>query len=176
MYTMINWVLMGWVLLTQPVIVWTGEPKTDSGDEAIYRWVAAEMGAEPIWPMPVIRRVDHDTLETRFAAINRRVYPLLSAKYGANQAKAIMTRYMDELAGLYDPHTETVYLGNFLGQCRQKAVLAHEICHFFQFRQAGPKSQPAVSAELEQLTRELEAQCIERKFMELHCPVDSNSP
>ena len=161
--------LVCWLFLSQTTVLWAEAIEPDMPYAAIYRWVAAEMGVEPIWPMPVIHEVDHSTLETCFKTVNHRVYPLLSAKYGVSQAQAILARYMNELAGLYAPRTKTIYIGRFLNPCRRQAVLAHEICHFFQFQSENRASGHAVSSQMEQLTRELAAQRIEKHYMDRHC-------
>ena len=59
-----------------------------------------------------------------------------------------------------------------IDQCRRQAVLAHEICHFFQFQIAESKSPETIPEALAQLKRELAAQRIEQKYLLYHCSVD----
>ncbi len=157
------------VLISLIALMLANQPANAQMEREIFNWVANEMAEDPSGPMPAIHFVDHQALQLHFKTMNRRTFPILAARYGTVQARNIMSLYLNEIHGLYDPNSKTIYVGSFLDPCRLKAVLAHEIVHFFQFRKIGLGLRPALPAKLGQLAREQEAQHIEKKYIKTEC-------
>lgn len=135
----------------------------------IFAWVARQLNIADAGPPPDVHYVDKSGLQVAFTRSNRHSYRQWEAQYGAHQAEKFMNFYLQELVGMFDPHSESIYVGSFLSPCRQEAILAHEFTHYFQQRQYG-RIQPKVpGAQNLQLKREMEASALEKRYGESFC-------
>jgi hypothetical protein len=148
--------------------VWFSPARADDTFQ-IYMWVANEMQADSVPTIPQIHFVEKTELQATFKANNQKSYLRWEAKYGEDQAQDILNRCLEGVVGLFVPQTETIYVGAFLPLCRQQAILAHEMSHFFQHITSGVISPDQANADLEYLFREMQASKIEKEFMETHC-------
>lgn len=140
----------------------------------IYLWTLMKMGLDQQYEMPVVQYVDRSELKDVFKKNNRKAYLRWESEYGPDQAEKILKLYLDEIIGLFDIHTDVIYVGNFLQPCRREAILAHEMTHYLQIRTQG--TQPVGWVDLDTLhtTREMEAYKIENAFTRTFCA--DNSP
>ena len=106
--------------------------------EEIFRWTARQMKIEQRLEMPSIRYVDIDELKQVFIENNQNAYLSWESEYGKEGARKILKLYLDEIIGLYDVDSGVIYVGSFLSPCRRKAILAHEMTHYFQTRSGVP--------------------------------------
>lgn len=147
---------------------WLSPAKADDPIE-IFMWVANEMQIDTAQAMPKILFVEKTELQAAFIEGNQKAFLRWEAEYGKVQAQRILDQYLEGVLGLFVPQTETIYVNTFLSPCRQQAILAHEITHFFQHLTHGVISPDQYGADMEHLVREMEAYKIEKKFMETHC-------
>lgn len=114
--------------------------------------------------------VDQKILKSEFDKINKRTFHLLSAKYGTETAKGIISKIYNNINGIFNPNTNTIYIRKSLTGCRKYSILAHEMAHFFQFN---IKNTPAEIKNIPRhiicKTREVEAYNIEKRFLEIYC-------
>jgi hypothetical protein len=137
--------------------------------EEIFNWVAHELSIQNTYEMPVVLFVDKETLADAFRQGNKKAYRLWQAKYGSAQAEQIMLQYLNDVIGLFEPKSQTIFIGDFLSDCRAQAVTAHEFVHFFQNITHPFGDEKQYAEESMHLFRELQAHSIEYRFMELFC-------
>jgi hypothetical protein len=99
--------------------------------EEIFEWVAAELQIENNYEMPVVLFVDTETLAEKFIANDQETIRSWKARYGSAAAEEIIQCYCSGILGIFDCRTQTVFIGNFIEECRAQAVLAHELIHYF---------------------------------------------
>ena len=148
--------------------IWFSPARADDPMQ-IYMWVAQEMQIDIDQAMPKILFVEKSELQAAFKEGNHKSYLRWEAEYGKVQAQRILNKYLEGVLGLFVPQTETIYVDAFLSPCRQEAILAHEISHFFQHLTHGVISPGQYGADMEHLVREMEAYQLEKKFVENHC-------
>ncbi len=161
--------LCPWVLLVFPVLLCWYDQGYCLTPEEIFLWVAQEMAIEDAYAMPPIRFVDKEKLCAAFKNGNRKAYLRWESEYGELQAEKIMKVYLKGVVGMFKPQTETVYVGSFLAPCRQQAILAHELTHYFQHLSKGSVNPDGYEADTRHLIREMEAYKIEKRFTKLFC-------
>lgn len=142
-------------------------------EEEIYAWTLKQMGLDKQIEMPVIRYVDRSELKEVFKRNNRNAYLRWESEYGPDQAEKILKLYLDEIIGLFDIHTDIIYVGSFLYSCRRQAILAHEMTHYLQIRKQGPQPAGWVDMGTLHATREMEAYKVEEIFTRTFCADES---
>lgn len=161
--------LLGLIVVTGLLFsVWFSQARADD-TFPIYMWVANEMQVDSVPAMPQIHFVEKIELQAAFKEGNQNSYLRWEAEYGEVRAKHILNKCLKEMVGLFVPKTETIYVDALLPPCRQKAVLAHEMSHFFQHITQGVISPDQYNADMEHLYREMQAYKIEKEYMETHC-------
>ena len=150
------------------VLFWSGRAHCQTSID-VYMWVADQMNVRFIPAIPSIHFVDRDALQQVFQRSNRRSFLRWEAEYGEVQARKILDRYLQGVVGLFVPETESIYVFNALSPCRQQAVLAHEITHFFQHIKDGPVEPGAYGAEALHMVREMEAYKVEERYKWMFC-------
>lgn len=141
----------------------------------IFSWVSQQMDIAEPGPLPAVLIVDKAGLQDAFSKANRHTFERWQASYGARQAQEFWNLYLQDLVGMFDPETTTIYIGRFLTPCRQEATLAHEITHYFQQRRDGRIETGTHDAQNIQHRREMQASRIEKLYSELFC-IDENPP
>lgn len=147
---------------------WCNQARADSTME-VYMWVAEKMEISFLPAIPKIYFVEKDQLQTAFKKGNRASYQRWAAEFGESQARRMMDQYLEGIVGLFVPDSETIYVYEYLPPCRRQAVLAHEICHFFQNFTDGVIKRDQYGADTLHLVREMEAYQIEKKYTGEHC-------
>ena len=137
--------------------------------EEIFRWTARQMKIEQQLEMPSIRYADIDELKQVFIENNQNAYLSWESEYGKEGARKILKLYLDEIIGLYDVDSGVIYVGSFLSPCRRKAILAHEMTHYFQNKVRGTQPTGWEDALTMHFVREMEAYKIEKRFTEDFC-------
>jgi succinate dehydrogenase flavin-adding protein (antitoxin of CptAB toxin-antitoxin module) len=136
----------------------------------IFHWVARQMKIDDPGRMPIVRFVSRQRLLTVFEKNNHRSYLRWRARYGELQAQKILTQYLRNIIGLYDPDTDTIYVAQEICACKKRSILAHEMAHFFQYQRGAAIKQPEATAYAQRLQREAQAHQIEYLYLQAHCP------
>jgi hypothetical protein len=71
---------------------------------------------------------------------------------------------VDSILGLFIVETNVIYVRKHLSSCRQAAIVAHEIAHFFQVKTGGRIDKWGGLGNEVGIFRELEAREIETRF------------
>jgi hypothetical protein len=135
--------------------------------EQIFTWVASQMKIKNPGKMPAIRYIDRQGLCAVFEKNNKRSYLRWKARYGVLQAQKILSVYLKEIMGLYEPDTCSVYVLKDLSRCRRNSILAHEFTHHFQYRNGIAQSNHSVFNK--RFGMENQAYQIENRYMQIHC-------
>ncbi len=143
----------------------------DLNSDAVFSWTANQMKIVDYYELqpPAIRAVNKETLRKTFIAGSVESLRRWQSLYGLDRAHQIMEKYLKDIVGMFDPHTQTIYVGQFLSPCRQQAVLAHEMVHFFQHRNIMAAAIEAYDPDAVKMIREMEAYQIQRRFMAQSC-------
>ncbi len=157
------------VLLTLFLILSVFSQGYCSDTENIVRWVASQLRVGNNYAMPQIHFIGKTELGRLFAAGSDGLMTRWAAEQSSADAEQLMNLYMNSVVGLYEPKTRIIYVGNFLSPCRQKAIVAHEVTHYFQNVMRGPIRGEGMAAEMLLMQREMEASIIETKYEEAHC-------
>jgi hypothetical protein len=157
------------VLLTLLVFFLFSSYAHSDSTHDIFQWVAVELDTVFDGNVPEIRTVDKTSLKSVFQKNNRKSYLRWQARYGVLEAERIMSIYLREVIGLFDPKSNTIYIADWLDPCRLQSILAHEATHFFQYKTRPLENQTEISAANQRLRWEIEAHQIEQRFIELHC-------
>ena len=139
--------------------------------EEIFEWVASELQIEIDYEMPVVIFIDKETLADKFIQNNQKTIRVWINRYGQAQAEKILQTYCNDIRGIFDQRSQSVYIGNFLKGCRAQAVLAHEFVHYFQNITHEFENEAQSMQEIMYLFRELQACSIEDRFVELFCEI-----
>jgi predicted SprT family Zn-dependent metalloprotease len=150
------------------LIAWSSQAGADEVKD-VYAWVAEEMDISTIPPLPRIRFVDKDDLRAAFEQSNHPSFIRWQAQYGQPRARQIMNRYLQDIVGLFVAHSNTVYVYALLPPCRRRAILAHELCHYFQYVTKGKINPDRYDADILHMLREMEAYKLEKKYQDGHC-------
>ena len=137
--------------------------------EKIFHWVAEVLEVTDSHPLPKIEFLDKAELQSTFRQSNEKSKSKWEETYGEQKAKQIMQMYLKELMGLFDPKTKNVYVGNFIDPCRQQAVLAHELAHYFQVMTDRSYDIYFAGSDNVHFLREMEAYGIEKRYRRLFC-------
>jgi hypothetical protein len=137
--------------------------------EQIFVWVSRQMEIEYVYNVPAIQYISKNKLQNIFQEVNQESFRHWRMEYGQAKADSIMATYQNRLVGLFNPETQTIYVGNFLLPCRQNAVLVHEMTHFFQHWIYGSIQNGSFSAEDQHIFREIQAYQMEARFTALFC-------
>lgn len=138
--------------------------------DEIFNWVADVMEVKEVHPMPSITFLDKAELQSTFKKLNKKSKTKWEETYGEHKANQILQMYLKELVGLFEPKTKNVYIGSFLESCRQEAILAHELTHYFQIvldRQYADYI--SVQEQGLHFQRELEAYAMEKRYRRFFC-------
>ncbi len=137
--------------------------------EQIFIWISRQMHIEYFYSMPEVQYVSKTRLQEVFQEFSRNSFDRWRMVHGQAGAEKIMASYRNRLVGLFNPKTQIIYVGDFLQPCRQKAVLAHEMTHFFQHWINGPIQNRSFIADDLRTIREIEAYQMEARFKALFC-------
>jgi hypothetical protein len=161
--------LIKYILLTLPLVLFCIDQAHPRSTEEILQWVASQLNTAYEGEMPEIRFVNKSELGTVFEKNNQKSYLRWQARYGMLEAQRILSIYLREIIGLFDPKTGTIYIANWLTPCHQQSITAHEITHFLQYKTRQLEDQSEMSATHQKLRWEIEAHQIETRFSQLHC-------
>jgi len=159
----------GFVLVFIAVMLIKAPSGACDNHSQIVRWVAGQMHIGKPYTAPIIQVVGKEKLSQIFEAGSRSVKARWIADHGTAQAENLMRVYLDSAVGLFDPQTQIVYIGGFLSECRQKAIIAHEIAHYFQYVKRGPVDGRDMLSEMLLMEREIEACAMERQYEKQFC-------
>jgi Zn-dependent peptidase ImmA (M78 family) len=139
--------------------------------EAVFAWTIRQMRIVDHYELqlPAIRVVSKATLRKTFVASSHKSFQRWQAMYGMDRAQQILEKYLHDIVGMFDPQTRVIYVGRFLSPCRQQAVLAHELVHFFQHQTILAAAIEAYDPDTVNMIREMEAYQIQHRFMEQNC-------
>lgn len=138
-------------------------------NETIVKWVAGKLRVGNNYSTPKINFVNKPQLSGLFAVGSKGLMTRWTADQGRDDAERLMRLYLDSVAGLFDPKSQTIYVGKFLSSCRREAILAHEATHFFQNLFRGPISGGGMAGEMMLMQREMEASAIEVEYEDQFC-------
>jgi len=138
-------------------------------DREIFIWVADELKIEQQYTMPKIQYVTKEKLQDVFREATKRSYDRWVKKYGEEKAIELLDFFLNEVVGLFIPKTCELYIGDFLEPCKKESIVAHELTHFFQHIKDGPIDLNKRNTENKILFNELQADKIEREYMEEFC-------
>jgi hypothetical protein len=162
------------VLFIFALVLFGNESGQSMEPSKIFAWVARQMNIAGAGALPAVYYVDKAKLQAVFFRANRRSYRRWKARFGTRKAKEFLNTYLEALVGVFDPDTKSIYIGRFLPKCRQQAVLAHEITHYFQVRTGGRVDPEADGADNMKLWQEMQADAIEQRYVEHFCK-DANA-
>lgn len=157
-------------MLILPLVLLYSDRAHTEDTEKIFHWVARQMKIDDPGRTPIVRYVSRQILRTIFEKNNHRSYLRWRARYGELQAQKMLTQYLRNILGLYDPGTGTVYVAQDLNICKKRTILAHEMTHFFQYQRDAATKQPEPAAYAQRLQREAQAHQIEHLYFQAHCP------
>lgn len=135
----------------------------------IFSWVSQQMDISDAGPLPAVLYVDKAGLQDAFSKANHNTFKRWEVSFGTPRAREFWSLYLQELVGMFDPETTTIYIGRFLEPCRREAILAHEITHYLQQLRDGRIETGTRGAENIQLRREMQAGRMEQLYSELFC-------
>jgi hypothetical protein len=138
-------------------------------EDEIFAWVANRMEIQQDYIKPSVTLVDKPGIQKAFIEGNRKGYLRWESEYGRDRAQEILKGYLDEIVGLFIDKTQSIYVATFVSPCKQRAVLAHEFAHYFQYVTEGPILPGSFQEGIGHMTRELEAYRIEKDFAEAFC-------
>lgn len=143
----------------------------DLNTDAVFSWTARQMNIVDHYELrpPAVRAVSKETLRKRFIAGSADSLKRWQSIYGKERAHQIMEKYLVDIVGMFDPKAQVIYVGQFLSPCRQQAVLAHELVHFFQHLNILAAAIEAYDPDAVKMIREMEAYQIQRRFMSQNC-------
>lgn len=164
--------LIGLAILVFPAIVWNNGVEEGIDPEIVFNWVREQMQAPSDVPPPQIHFVDRLQLRQLFETRSKQSFQNWQAAYGSGHARQIMKDYLKDVVGIFIPESQTVFVGRFLSPCRQKAILAHELTHYFQHhaQSESDRAMAVFDPEAMNMILEMEAYKIENHYMERFCP------
>lgn len=145
-------------------------------EEEIMDWVAETMGVTKEYPMPNIQYLRQQELQEKFRAMSRRSFRVWTDTMGKEKAEQIMSQYLNEIVGLFDPKTKEIYVGDFTGSCRIRAVVAHEVAHYFQTMEGHHARDDTPESQAIRFFNEMKAGVIEEKYVRAFCPTPPYHP
>lgn len=154
------------------ILLWYGQGYCETNEE-IYAWTVQQSKVTGTYEMPDIRFVDKEELKAAFKKGSENSYLRWEDEYGTDEAKKIMKEYLEGIVGLFDEKTRIIYVGNFMNQCRQQAVLAHELTHYLQNVTQGRIDPDSYGADNLYMMREWQAYTIEDRFTAAFCPEEA---
>lgn len=157
-------------MLILPLVLLYPGPTPTEDSAAIFHWVAHQIKIDNPGRMPRVRYVSRQKLRTVFEKNNHRSYLRWRARYGELQAQKMLTQYLRNIMGMYNPDTDTIYVAQEIYACKKRSILAHEMAHFFQYQRGAAIKQPEAAAYAQRLQREAQAHQIEYLYFQAHCP------
>jgi hypothetical protein len=148
---------------------------SERSEEAIAHWVADRMGLTQPFDMPTMHYVDKATLGSVFREGSQQTYSSWQEEYGEDEAQKILEGYLDEIVGLFSEATLSIYVANFIESCRQEAILAHEMVHYFQHLMEGIIEAGSWGEHDERLIREMQAYHIQEIYITAFCGKDKDT-
>ena len=149
-------------------------PALSVSHDEIFKWVFDELSITNNYSMPEILLVSKKELQIVFKDNTGQSYKRWSQMYGSEEAERILDFFLKEVIGLFNPDTKKIYVGSFLDGCKQEAIVAHELTHYFQFMQHGKIDPNMGGADIIQMKNEFQAEKIESKYIQTFCqPSDS---
>ena len=147
----------------------------DRSDEAIALWVADRVGMAQSFEMPARHYVDKDTLASAFRDGSQQTFSRWQEEYGEEEARKILEGYLDNIVGLFNETTLTIYVADFIEPCRREAVFAHEMVHYFQNLMEGIITAGSYGESDERLIREMKAYHIQNEYFIAFCETDKGA-
>jgi hypothetical protein len=144
-------------------------------DEAIALWVADRMGLSQPFDMPIRHYVDRTTLISIFKEGNQKAISRWQAEYGDAEAQKILDDYLENVLGLFDETTLTIYVADFIDSCTRQAIFAHEMVHYFQNLIEGIIPEDRYSKDQERFIREMRAYKIQDDYTLAFCKRDKGA-
>lgn len=142
-------------------------------NEEIFNWVADQIGITEAYTMPTVQFVEKKGIQKAFIEGNRNGYRRWESHYGKDKAAEILKVYLDEIVGLFNEKSKTIFIGTFIAPCKQRAVLAHEFVHFFQYVTDGPIAPGSFQEDISRLSREMKAYSVQDTYEESFCQEDN---
>jgi hypothetical protein len=139
--------------------------------DAVFSWTIRQMNIVDCYELtlPAIHVVSKENLRNMFVAGSVKAFKRWQSRYGMDRAQQIMKKHLTDIVGMFNPQTREIYVGQFLSPCRQQAVLAHELVHFFQHQNVLAAAIETYDPDAVNMIREMEAYQIQRRFMEQNC-------
>ena len=133
--------------------------------EEIFFWVAKKLQITPGEERPRIIELPETELRELFLTSTEKSLKLLRESlinmgWDRTEASNYVDNLANDVAGFLIKNDRNIYIKDSLEPCYKASIVAHEITHFFQI-------QYNLSGEE---ARELQAEYMERKFREEHCP------
>jgi hypothetical protein len=133
--------------------------------EEAFVWVAQKLGISPSEEMPRIIELSEKDLKEHFLmntekSLKRLRESLIDMGWDRVEASNYVDNLANDVVGFLTKNDRIIYIKSSLEPCYKASILAHEITHFFQvkFNLMGEEG------------RELQAEYMERKYREEHCP------
>lgn len=157
------------VTLFLPLLFLISTPQLSHSNDKIIQWVAHQMQIKKTYAQPTVQWVKKAVLAEIFKHKSKKSMAHWTAEHGPVEAQKLLRMYQDKAVGIFDPKTEIIYVGRFLGNCQQQAILAHEMVHYFQHIVRGPVDSNQYAADLVLMEREMEATALERRYSREFC-------
>ena len=151
------------IFLGIPFSIQAGDQEWDP--EEVFVWVAERLGISPEEEMPRIIELSEKDLREHFLmstekSLTRLRESLIGMGWDRVEASNYVENLANEVVGFLTKNDRIIYIKSSLEPCYKASILAHEITHFFQMKYnlMGEEG------------RELQAEYVERKYREEHCP------
>lgn len=141
----------------------------ERSEETIALWVADRIGMTQSFDMPSRHYVDKATLGSVFREGNQKAYSSWLQQYGEDEAQKILEGYLEKIVGLFSDTTLTIYVADFIGSCRQEAIFAHEMTHYFQYLMEGIIEPGSFAEDDQRFVREMQAYHIQSAYITAFC-------
>jgi len=151
------------ILLGIPCTIQAWDQEWDP--EEAFVWVAQKLGISPSEEMPRIIELSEKDLKEHFLmntekSLKRLRESLIDMGWDRGEAGNYVDNLANDVVGFLTKNDRIIYIKSSLEPCYKASILAHEITHFFQiqYNLMGEEG------------RELQAEYMERKYREEHCP------
>jgi hypothetical protein len=133
--------------------------------EEIFFWVARQLGVAPGEERPQIFELPEQEFREQFLKSTEKSLKffresLIGMGWDRVEASNYLENLSKDVAGFLTKKDRNIYIKNTLEPCYKASIVAHEITHFFQIKYN----------LLGEEAREFQAEHIERKYREEHCP------
>jgi hypothetical protein len=133
--------------------------------DEIFFWVAKQLGISPGEERPRVIELPEKELREHFLMSTEKSLKLLRESligmgWDRMEASNYVENLANDVAGFLIKNDRNIYIKSSLEPCYKASIVAHEITHFFQIKYN----------LLGEEGRELQAEYMERKYREEHCP------